>query len=235
MKLGAEPKKMVILGVLAAGAAASLYMNVLSGPDPGPRSEPASVTAAPAPPLAAAPAGPAPRAVIRRRSRSTEEFRPSLRPRRPEERLDPTTIDPTLRLDLLARVQSVDHQGGSRNLFQFSAAPPPPAPKDDPKIMPKIPGQIAQGETQPDEVKPAEPVKPPPPPITLKYYGYSTPRGSTRRTAFFLDGEDIFMAAEGETVKRRYKVVRIGVNSVEMEDLESKSRQTLPLQPEAIG
>jgi hypothetical protein len=41
------------------------------------------------------------------------------------------------------------------------------------------------------------------------------------------------MAKEGETVKRRYRVVRIGVNSVVMEDTENKHQQTLPLAEEA--
>ena len=36
-------------------------------------------------------------------------------------------------------------------------------------------------------------------------------------------------------VKRRYKVVRIGVNSVVMEDTQFSNTQTLPLQEEAAG
>lgn len=37
------------------------------------------------------------------------------------------------------------------------------------------------------------------------------------------------MAAEGDTVKDRYKVVRFGVNSVVMEDTANQNQQTLPL------
>jgi hypothetical protein len=76
-------------------------------------------------------------------------------------------------------------------------------------------------------------VAPPPPPITLKYYGFSSPPGAGTKTAFFLDGEDILVAKEGETVKRRYRVVRIGVTSVVMEDTDSKRQQTIPLAEEA--
>ena len=50
--------------------------------------------------------------------------------------------------------------------------------------------------------------------------------------AFFLDGDEISVAAEGDTVKKRYRVVRIGVNSVLMEDMESKRQQSLPLTEE---
>jgi hypothetical protein len=93
--------------------------------------------------------------------------------------------------------------------------PPPPPPP---------PGPV---------VKPPEP---PPPPITLKFYGYSTPRADGQKRAFFLDGDDIFVAAEGEMVKKRYRVVQIGVNSVIMEDTQYKNnRQTLILQQEQAG
>ena len=49
------------------------------------------------------------------------------------------------------------------------------------------------------------------------------------KRAFFLENEDVFVANEGEVVKKRYKVVRISLNSVVMEDTEFKQQQTLPL------
>jgi hypothetical protein len=84
---------------------------------------------------------------------------------------------------------------------------------------------------KPEPPKPA--AAPPPSPISLKYYGFSSAPGNTVKTAFFLDGEDILVAKEGETLKRRYRLVRIGVNSVVMEDTESKRQQTIPLSEEA--
>ena len=41
------------------------------------------------------------------------------------------------------------------------------------------------------------------------------------------------MAAEGETVKTRYKVIRINPTSVVMEDMDVKQEQTLQLEAEA--
>lgn len=236
MKVGAEPKKVAVLAVLLAVAGYLFYANVLSAPAgtaPPPR-PPEAAQAAAAEVRAAIPqATPPPlQGTVRRtgsRTRTLDEFRPSMR-RAAGEAVDPTSIDPMLRLDLLAKVQGMEVEGGSRNLFQFSEPPPPPKPKTpEPKIIPKIPGKEAA------EAKKAGPPKPPPPPpINLKYYGYASPKGSAKRTAFFLDGEEILVAGEGDTVKKRYKVVRIGVNSVEMEDTESKSRQTLPLAPDAV-
>ena len=53
------------------------------------------------------------------------------------------------------------------------------------------------------------------------------------RRAFFLDGEDIVQAGENETIRNRYKIIRIGVNSAVVEDTVAKNQQTLPLAEEA--
>jgi hypothetical protein len=153
-----------------------------------------------------------------------------LHSKRPEDRIDPMTIDPILRLDLLAKVQGMELAGGSRNLFQYST---PPVKTEalkgpEPKVVPKPGSQSAKAGDDP--AKPAGP--PPPPPINLKYYGFSTARDNGMKKAFFLDGDEITVAAEGDTVKKRYRVVHIGVNSVVMEDTESKRQQSLPLTEE---
>ena len=81
---------------------------------------------------------------------------------------------------------------------------------------------------------PPQPSAPlPPPPINLKYYGYSTKNSDGEKKAFFLDGDDIIVASEGEIIKKQYKVVRINSTSVQMEDTTSKTTQTLPIQQEA--
>ena len=46
------------------------------------------------------------------------------------------------------------------------------------------------------------------------------------------------MAGEGDMIKKRYKIVRIGVNSAVVEDTEFKgnnTKQTLPLEAELPG
>ncbi|SRR5581483_697820 len=231
MKLGAEPKKLAMLGVLVLLGGYSVYTNLLSGPSTSSERTARRTAAANTPaPLVRPAVNASPRRAASR-IRSSEEFRPSLK-RRAEDAVDPTTIDPTLRLDLLAKVQAVNVEGGSRNLFQFGSAPPPEAPKDaGPRVVPKTPEQVAK--EQQAAAKPSGP--PPPPPINLKYYGYSSVRGENVKRAFFLDGEEILVAGEGELVKKRYRVVRIGINSVVMEDTESKHEETLPLQAENLG
>ncbi len=230
-----EQKKLIFLGALALIGIWVFYTNVLSSPDSGPSSSAGSAGRASIPAPAAAPTltGSAP---VQRRgitARRGSEFRPVLHPNRPEERIDPTKVDPALRLDLLAKVQSVSLEGGSRNLFQFGAAAPPvpltPIPKE-----PKIPINKT-AVMAPPVANPGPPPPPPPPPIPLKYYGYTNARGETRKKAFFLDGEDVIVAWEGDMVKNRYRIVRVGVSSVEMEDTQFKNNQTLPIVPEAMG
>jgi len=138
-------------------------------------------------------------------------------------------IDPTLQLDRLAKVRNVSVEGGSRSLFEFYTPPPPPVPKPTP-IVPK---PLTAADLKAAELKKGPAPPPPPPPIPLKFYGYSGAMRSTVRRAFFLDGEDIVQAGENETIRNRYKIIRIGVNSAVVEDTVAKNQQTLPLAEEA--
>ena len=237
MKLGAENKKAVYaLAILGVGAAYAVYSAFFSDsmPAPAPASKSAAVTerertaaeiaGTPAP--AAQPTTP-PRQLGATRTRG-DEFHPSLRSKRKEDQIDPLTVDPTLRLDLLAKVQNVKFDGGQRNLFQFGKAEPVALAGPEPKIVPKRP---AMG--PPVYVPPPPPGPPPPPPppplITMKYYGLATKRIDGKTTAFFADGEDIIFATEGMTVKRHYKIVRIKADSVVIEDTDVKKEQTVKI------
>jgi hypothetical protein len=138
-------------------------------------------------------------------------------------------VDPTLKLDLLGKVREVSTEAGSRSLFEFYTPPPPPVPK--PKdIVPKPP---VASDPKPPVVSTGPVQPPPPPPIPLKFYGLSGALRSTVRRAFFLDGEDIVQAGENETIRNRYKILRIGVNSAVVEDTVAKNQQTLQMVEEA--
>jgi len=237
MTLGAQPKKVVILGVLLAVAAVAIYMNVFAGD-----SESSAPSAPYRPPVVAdpvnrAPVPPATRAGARRAGRGAGtsgeiKFRQGVE--RPEDRPDPATIDPTLRLDLLAKVQNVEPQASMRNLFQYGSAPPPPPAqvKELPNVGP-IP-VTARGPVKPPSPPAAPPGPPPPPkapPIPMKYYGYQISKADGSKKAFLMDGEDIIIAGENDVVKRgRYKVVAIGLTSITIEDTQFKSNQTVRIQ-----
>jgi hypothetical protein len=179
---------------------------------PGPRDVPTEVS-------------PGPRVATRTSSArgSIADFRPTLKLK---EGTDVSKIDPSLHLDLLAKVKNVAMSGGSRSLFEFSQAPAAAAP---PPVVANI--YPTMGPVyKPPAPPPPPPAKTPPPPIPLKFYGYSgTARSSGLRSAFFLDGDDIVIAKETDMVRNRYKIVRIGVNSAVVEDTTNKNEQTLPL------
>ena len=224
MKIGAEPKKIGILAGLLLVAGIVYYVNM--GSDSGAPATPKRSAAVD--PVAAVSAPVDTSAPTKRRDPSGRGTIKSFDPQAPKS-VDATKTDPTLRLDLLAKVQSINPEGGSRNVFNFGTAPPPPQPKDP--VIPPV-TKIAVSPQAP-ATPPSPPPPPPPPPINLKYYGFSTKRSDGEKKAFFLDGDDIIVAAEGEIMKKRYKVVKIGVNSVQVEDTVSKSTQTLPLQQDA--
>lgn len=213
--MGAEPWKVGVLVTLLA-AFAFTYDWGGSASTPAAPTVPKS-TRASLPIVEPSIPRPAPRAAARG---GNEDFHPTLK--LPDD-FDLSKVDPTLRTDLLARVREVGEVGGTRSLFEFYTPPLPP-PKVD-AIKPTAPPP------PPAETKPAAPVKvvpPPPPPIPLKYFGYEgTPRGGTKLRALFVDGEENFIVGENDTIRNRYRIVRIGTTSAEVEDTTSKNTQTL--------
>jgi hypothetical protein len=130
---------------------------------------------------------------------------------------DPQALDfdPTIREDLLEASRAVEYQGSSRNIFEFHSPPPLP-PLELPPLLPS-----------PEETF-LEPAPPPAPTIALKFYGTAQRPGGPRR-AFLTDGDEILIAQEGDVVANFYKVNRIGVTSLELEDTRSQQTQEIPL------
>jgi hypothetical protein len=233
--VGAEPKRIAILAVLVIAAGYFFITNRTSGD---------TASAAPRPSLAAAPAPIVrPRAGARVDARppvrvtqqglaslAGGEFRPSLNVEVP----DPSSVDPTLHLDLLTKLKTVPMEAGTRSLFEVLAAPPS-------EVKEKEPEKISVGQPFVGPLPPRPPDPPPPdptaPPIPLRFYGFVNKTKVGDKRAFFLDGEDIIIASEGEMIKKRYKIVRIGVNSAVVEDtlFKSNNQQTLPLEAEMAG
>jgi hypothetical protein len=126
----------------------------------------------------------------------------------------PRSLDPTLRYDWLKASEDTKYEGTGRNIFQAQA---------------EIPKPVAPAET-PDEIRRTQgpPPPPPPPPINLKFFGFASKPGEAKKI-FLSEGEDVFIAAEGEVVNRHYKVLRISPTSVEIEDVLNNNRQNIPL------
>jgi hypothetical protein len=128
-------------------------------------------------------------------------------------------LDPTLHLDLLASSEQTQYSGTGRNIFVSQAEDP------------VIPIAVKNGTTDhandpPPWVLPAPPA---PPPIPLKFFGFASKPGESKRI-FLQQNDDVWVVGEGEIVNRRYKIVHISNSSVDIQDMVSSGpAQTIPL------
>jgi hypothetical protein len=77
---------------------------------------------------------------------------------------------------------------------------------------------------------PTRPAGPPPVIINLKFFGTKIDLPQSHRQGFFADGDEVYLASEGDLVANRYRVIRIGEASAEIEEVSSKTRQQINLQ-----
>jgi hypothetical protein len=202
MKLGAENRTTALVAIALMVIAVFMIVRMWSG-----GGQPAAAaTPTPVQPEAAATPAPARGRRAARGSRGAARNAPSG---------SAVTLDPRLRLDLLKLSEETEYKGAGRNIFRAEA-----------EIPKEIQSAIKPGPMPPVPQPPPGP--PPPPPINLKFVGFASGTGEPTKV-FLTQGDDIFVAAEGEIVNRRYKVMRINANSVEIEDVLSNNRQTIPL------
>jgi hypothetical protein len=110
-----------------------------------------------------------------------------------------------------------------RNLFRFKPkAPPPPPPS---ALRPTAP--VATAPTAP--AAPAGP--PPPPPITFKFIGLLDQGAGKPKIAVLSDtqGHVTYGTENGSPVDGRFKILRVGAESIEMSYLDGRGRTTIRL------
>jgi hypothetical protein len=127
------------------------------------------------------------------------------------------SLDPTLRYDWLKVSEGAKYEGNGKNIFVAQVEIPPVRgnPTTDHKTPP-----APQPFVQPGPL--------PLPPINLKFYGFATKTGDPKKV-FLQEGDDIFIASEGDIIDRRYKIVHIYPLAVEVEDVLNNNRQQIPL------
>ena len=104
-----------------------------------------------------------------------------------------------------------------RNLFRFksravasaapvaSALPPPPPPR------------------------PLVPPAPTVPPITLKFIGVVQATAQSQTYAVLRDDRGVYHGREGDIIEGRYRILRIGQESIELAYVDGQGRQTIRL------
>jgi hypothetical protein len=126
---------------------------------------------------------------------------------------------PVVHLDALQserpRPESVE-----RNLFRFKEKAPPPPPPVATRPEPPPPPMVPTGPPPP----------PPLAPITLKFIGIVEAPSHGEKIAILSDGRNApFYGKEGAIIEGRYRILKIGVESVELAYADGRGRQTIRL------
>jgi len=132
--------------------------------------------------------------------------------------------EPQLRLDLLAKLQKEESLSAHRNIFNATPPPPPPKPGTNPDGTSKVVGP---------------PVPPPIPPVQVpgEFFGYAVrPAPSGTRFGFFKNGDDVLVVAEGDKFLSNYRLIHIGNDSADVEEISSgRHARVAMVQPPAGG
>ena len=108
---------------------------------------------------------------------------------------------------------------GDRDLFDYGAPPPTLAPPPTQPAEPLLP--------TPDP----EPTPTPLPPLAVKYMG-SVENGKGVKVALFVtDKKEVLAGQVGDTVMNRFRVMKIGFESVDVQQVGFDQVQRLPLKP----
>ena len=134
----------------------------------------------------------------------------------------PPSKHPVAEIDLDAlEAKRSEPEESDRNPFRFkprAAPPPPPSVIKQQQEQAAAAAQAAAGPSEP----------PPPPRIPLKYIGDMTdPKNPGKRIAILSDTRGTYFGREGAVIEGRYRIEKIGVESIELAYLDGRGRQTI--------
>ena len=131
-----------------------------------------------------------------------------------------------MRLDDMDTERS-DPTPEQRNPFRFGGGRPP-ASFDAVPVLPPLP---SQGGALDIAAAPASPGGAPAPTaaIPLTFIGFMESPGIEGRVVILTDGDDVFHGRRGDVVDGRYRIVRLGLESVELERIDGGGQATLRL------
>lgn len=136
----------------------------------------------------------------------------------------PLPAPQALRLDALNGVGEFTEPG--RNPFLYGTKPAPPAPPRSTAAAPAAPGMAMPA---PGPQMPAAPVGPPP--IGLKLTGITVVPETSRSMVTLRDpaSSAVFQAFEGDIVDGRYRIVKVGTQSVVVSYVDGTGLRTIAL------
>jgi len=119
--------------------------------------------------------------------------------------------DAVLRIDRLEMEKSSAAPDARRNIFEYGGR-----------------AQVAVAPPPVEDAPPPPPPRPPAPPV--RFYGFAEPSRGGGKRVFLTDGDEIYVVAEGDVIQRRYRLVRVGKDNVEVEEVSGARRWTVPLE-----
>jgi hypothetical protein len=146
-------------------------------------------------------------------------------------------LPPVPRIDLARLdVPRTENEAGRRDLFQFGSAresEEETASDADALLEPGAASssRVAGGPPggAPGEGVAAAPVTPSLPPLNLKYMGSVESKAGVKVAVLLTDRREILTGQAGQVVANRYRIARIGLESVDLEDVGSGQSRRIPL------
>jgi hypothetical protein len=110
---------------------------------------------------------------------------------------------------------------GRRNIFGYGVTAPPPVEYTEapPEIYTPPPITMPPGPTP----------TPAPPPLTLKFMGVAQPEGGKKIALLLTEQKEILHGREGDVLAGRYRIVKIGLESVEVEEVTTGQKQSIAI------
>lgn len=149
---------------------------------------------------------------------------------RPRAAAPPAPLPPVPRIDLARLDQPIGvDEAGRRDLFSFggraelSPEPPPTV------IVPTPPPAAAGGSGGLDATADAPPGTATLPPLNLRYIGSVESARGVKVAILVTDRREVLTGQAGEVVANRYRIARIGLESVDLEDVGTGQSRRIPL------
>ncbi len=143
-------------------------------------------------------------------------------------RASAAAVDPSALEIRLGQLEAVapEPAESTRNPFRFRpvVAPPPAAERPGAGGAPVAGPPGVAGPLEPA----GPPLPPPPAPIGLKFIGILT-ETTAGRIAVLSDGKFVYHGREGDIIEGRYRIVKIGEESIQLEYADGRGRQTIRL------
>lgn len=121
------------------------------------------------------------------------------------------------------RLESLDADrarpaGAERNLFRFGARPAAERRPSEDRLPPPAPTPAQSAPTTPSVA-----------PITLKFIGVVQATAQAQTYAVLRDDRGVYHGREGDVIEGRYRILRIGTESIELAYVNGSGRQTIRL------